>query len=351
MTTAENKILVKQVNWPTTDPIPDIVSAIENGTKDIVMNACHEYIYWWLWLHGDPDKAMEFEKVLIEHNATIHLILGCTISPEQVNKYPLTNMVVYTWPFNWAYRMGQELWIKSAGKPYASIKKLYTAQKKTPTKHFICLNKKAKWERALLVDNLFKLGLSDNMHLSWLNQDIDPTYIAKHWDQRTVDLDDYHDNHYVFDIDNFALEHITDSSFQVVNETIFDTVYWTEKTFRCLAMGKPFVIFGAPTINIRLKSYGFELYGELFNYGFDYMEDINDRAEALTKTVKYACDKFTPEEIYKLTRTKAKRNRDRLVQILESQLFIPRELLSLMKRLNLTWKNLDTINPYTFDKW
>jgi hypothetical protein len=81
------------------------------------------------------------------------------------------------------------------------------------------------------------------------------------------------------------------------------------------------------------------------------MEDINDRAEALTKTVKYACDKFTPEEIYKLTRTKAKRNRDRLVQILESQLFIPRELLSLMKRLNLTWKNLDTINPYTFDKW
>ena len=348
---ADSNVLVKQVNWPTTDPIPDIVKAIENGTKDIIMNACHEYIYWWLWLSGNYDKAIEFEKVLIENNATIHLILGCTIPPEHVNKYPLTNMVVYTWPFNWAYRMGNELWIKSPGKPFATISKLYNAQKKIPTKHFICLNKKLKHERALLVDNLFKLDLSDKMYLSWLNQDIDPTYTAKHWDQRTVKLDSYTDNHHVFNIENFLLDYTTDSSFQVVTETIFDTVYWTEKTFRCIALGKPFLIWGAPTINMRLKSYGFELYDNLFDYKFDYHEDINQRAEDLALTVKNVCDNNTPEQIYKLTRTRAKRNRDRLIEIVKTQKYIPRELIKLKTRFKLTWKDLDTINPYTFDKW
>lgn len=78
--------------------------------------------------------------------------------------------------------------------------------------------------------------------------------------------------------------------FQIVNETeVFDydktSLFYSEKTFKPIAHMQPFLIWGQPECNIKLKDYGFVLYDELFDYAFDSIEDPIKRYKYLKETV------------------------------------------------------------------
>jgi hypothetical protein len=51
-------------------------------------------------------------------------------------------------------------------------------------------------------------------------------------------------------------------------------MFHTEKTFKSILFGKPFLVLGARGQNLNLSKYGFTLYGDIFDYGFDEANSI-----------------------------------------------------------------------------
>lgn len=58
--------------------------------------------------------------------------------------------------------------------------------------------------------------------------------------------------------------------FDIVSETSSEYMFFTEKTWRSIACGKPFVILGAQSQNAVLKQWGFLLFEELIDYTLEH---------------------------------------------------------------------------------
>lgn len=69
----------------------------------------------------------------------------------------------------------------------------------------------------------------------------------------------------------------------VVNETTTNVIFITEKTWRCLLLGKPFLVNGAPNFHKSLKEKGFKLYDDIFDYSFDSIENDDKRCQQIAK--------------------------------------------------------------------
>jgi len=65
--------------------------------------------------------------------------------------------------------------------------------------------------------------------------------------------------------------------FDIVSETSDEIMFFTEKTWRSIVCGKPFVILGAPHQNQILTQWGFELFPEIIDYDLDKLNtEAND---------------------------------------------------------------------------
>jgi hypothetical protein len=60
-----------------------------------------------------------------------------------------------------------------------------------------------------------------------------------------------------------------DSHFNLVVETITRETFYTEKTYKPIMEGMPFLIFGSPMQNQYLKTRGYEVFPEIFDYSFE----------------------------------------------------------------------------------
>lgn len=109
---------------------------------------------------------------------------------------------------------------------------------------------------------------------------VDPKQFVR-WSKtlpRIIDTPDFKTNH--GPKGNYGL--YTKTLFEVVNETDangFDgtQLFYSEKTFKPMINGMPFIIFGQQYANSHLKELGFKLYDELFDYSFDNEPDVKKR--------------------------------------------------------------------------
>ena len=81
--------------------------------------------------------------------------------------------------------------------------------------------------------------------------------------------------------------------FHLVNETwVRDwdntSLFYSEKTFKCMLTMQPFVIWGQPGANHALKDLGYELYDDWFDLSFDFEKDDIKRYRLLLKSVSKA---------------------------------------------------------------
>ena len=159
---------------------------------------------------------------------------------------------------------------------------------------------------------LKELGLTDNNQITWCN-------LARAWGQfcdqflqtETRYIVDRHQNHvpdycnqilkdcqtmirkswqtlYVADDDWDLLPGYDHSLFDVVVESTIDYKFYTEKTFRAILHGKPFVILAGSGDNTEFKKHGFELFDEYFDLSQDYNPDLPDSVHmAGTSRVDY----------------------------------------------------------------
>lgn len=148
---------------------------------------------------------------------------------------------------------------------------------------FACFNNFPKPHRVHLIDQLY--GLSEQHHsiITWRSGQFCYDLARqppKHFDTRKIvcpDLlnVDWTEMGYAaerpvpLNYDQCAVDLVTETVYHIQDAP--DTVFITEKTVRPLWHGKLFLTLTTPGFHSWLRSQGFELYDELFDYSFDYV--------------------------------------------------------------------------------
>jgi nucleoside-diphosphate-sugar epimerase len=188
---------------------------------------------------------------------------------------------------------------------------------------YINLNRRPRFNRILLLHGLKKLNLFDRgsnsynffnePYETWVrNERTNLRKILKN-DTKVNDVLSYakeiHDNgSLIVDeptesdrIDGvFPISHIEKSFFYLVTETLVepDTLFITEKTFKPLAMGVPFVVFGNINTLQSLKEMGYKTFSDWWDESYDEVIDVETRMSMILKII----DEFSKKPLYELIR-------------------------------------------------
>ena len=172
---------------------------------------------------------------------------------------------------------------------------------------FTVLNRTHKWWRASIMTDLWRHGILGRSQWSY-NFDIDcgdqpednPIEIdsIKHL-RRDLDLfkqecphtcddltSDQHNDHHLH-----VPEHYTNSYCSIILETHFDAdgsggAFLTEKTFKCLKHGHPFVIVGAPGSLNTLRQLGYRVFDHAIDNSYDWETDNTQRWNMARDAIK-----------------------------------------------------------------
>ncbi len=87
---------------------------------------------------------------------------------------------------------------------------------------------------------------------------------------------------------DYNSEDYVQTRFEVVLETLFDDQRWhlTEKVFRPIACGQPFILASTPGALSYLRSYGFKSFGDYIDESYDNVTDPVERLSAILHTMK-----------------------------------------------------------------
>jgi len=96
--------------------------------------------------------------------------------------------------------------------------------------------------------------------------------------------------------DDFMPIEVFTTNCDIVTESYlnYDSVLFSEKTFKELIFRRPFLLLGAKNQNMFLKKMGFELYDEIFDYEFDILDTVEQRFNAYCKQIDRYID-LNPE--------------------------------------------------------
>lgn len=186
---------------------------------------------------------------------------------------------------------------------------------KNKTKKFLNLNRRWRLHRPLLLTLLKDRGLLEQGHISFAPSDdgidwdraykqmlrvysndknimpiLERNESIKELGPLYLDTTDLVTNRAIHE--NTINEFYYDSYFSVVNETTYheSVPFLSEKIFKTIALGHPFILVSVPHSLKYLKELGYKTYGEIINEDYDTIEDdglrmiaIVDEIERLTK--------------------------------------------------------------------
>lgn len=156
---------------------------------------------------------------------------------------------------------------------------------------YVCLNKARKRHRSIMMDMLAKNDLINHGAITW--RSIPKTkdeitymipYEFEYWKEEPLFLDQI-DNNSFFKQEQLPPDYFQ-SFMQVVTESNIDQHCLSEKTMAPLIFSKPFLAVSSVGYHQFLKSLGFLLYEELFDYSFDSVEDVTERCDLIAQNVK-----------------------------------------------------------------
>ena len=194
-------------------------------------------------------------------------------------------------------------------------KTLPTLEKKRKyTKKFLNLNRRWRLHRPLLVTMLYDRGLLDEGYVS-----LAPSDDRREWKQIWNWLSKKHYGHKEItkilkrsegvqhlppmyldekDLVTNRAEHqpsiesyYQETFFSVVSETTFyeNVPFLSEKIFKTIAMGHPFILVGSPNTLQYLKKLGYRTFAPYINEHYDSIEDHGDRAIAIVDEIERIC--------------------------------------------------------------
>ena len=230
------------------------------------------------------EDFQNFEDTLLKNNVKCYLLVGCDYSNAYVNikTNPIKNFEVIFWPtalLHYTFYGMSYFYGKSPSmlfNQYRPIDKLY-----------LNLNNHERGHRAMLLDYLCKFDLFNYGINTWKYKE-SKEWNFKYFQPRKLSYDDFYDK--PDDIVQRYFSEIlynTPNLIDIVGETYpyhsfnheipeltKEYMFHTEKTFKSILFGKPFLVLGARGQNLNLSKYGFGLYGDIFDYGFDNTNSI-----------------------------------------------------------------------------
>lgn len=170
----------------------------------------------------------------------------------------------------------------------------------TPTKDFLCLNRRMQSHKFNMVNRIWQSGELENTHLSWVCNKMyielikdEPIISALGIDLnnfKSIQLDD--DVMYGTELDT-ADEYLYtinpkwyyQSKINIITETngYVSPTHLTEKTFKSIFLETPFVVFGTDTHLDVLRGFGFNTFEEITKYHPSNEDSVINSARELAK--------------------------------------------------------------------
>lgn len=275
-------------------------------------------------LYGQPEWAVyttpgfyEYIEFAEKHNKKLIAISGAA---KIFKKLPFSDRVDYrfypsyflTHSFAWLYQNIDRM------------RKFIQNYNNHNFKHsFITYNYRAHSHRCEMIDLVYFNNLFENNSIVWHHNSYrinkaNEYYEFKYWLPCKIIPENNFEELDVYDIkDNYW-----NSFAQLVSESTEKALFITEKTAVPLFLKKPFLVATAPGYHHYLKTLGFELYDEIFNYNFDIIGDRTERYNTLLQNF-VRLRNLDLQELHEKIKDKLEFNRQRAVQIATQRLFIP----------------------------
>lgn len=233
-------------------------------------------------LSPQESELFNFNFDLLKSDFEIDIVFG-GYDKNYYNKYlnlsNHQNVNLFLWPTYFMYEV--------INRSYLSL----TVLNKQPDIKclFTNMNGLARHHRVYLMDLLVQNKLLENNFYSWhepYSERVEP-YKPKYWKYECKKLQERNLGHEII-ADGKPLQYsfpkeMDSSLLNLVTETNTDCPFLTEKTFKNFLYNKPFLIYGCAGIHSYLKSIGFKLHDDIFNYEFDNELDHHKRGEMLVQ--------------------------------------------------------------------
>jgi len=169
---------------------------------------------------------------------------------------------------------------------------------------FTAINRAHKWWRATCMSQLKNQGILEHSLWSYntnclVGDQFDDNPISLSKSKETLLKKFVKQGPYFCDSDNadahndhrYVTEHLyTHSYCHIVLETLFDAdqshgAFVTEKTYKCIKFGQPFVVIGTANSLETLRQQGYRVFDHAIDNRYDTIQDNNLRWAALQKTI------------------------------------------------------------------
>ena len=288
------------------------------------------------WMN-DPEFAVTLKNIteFIEHRPDVKSRMIFLTGEHSSTRYLLKHQPLFNL-FGQTIRVWDYFWWHCLRDFQTNSDRMGYGYDQPPHKLFICLQHRPHPHKVSVAEALCDTGLVDSGTCTWCG-----TPQSQHQFHR-----DYHglpvyqklcENSHLFknsecDTENFPDWHgknltapvmdYQEFLFDVVSESSVATTYFSEKTFKPIFFGKPFVILGSTNQNSILKSLGYETFPEYFDFTQSICSTIDDMRynPDLTQHYKKILKPLTDlseadiSYVYDQTRPKVKHNHSVMVR-------------------------------------
>ena len=186
-----------------------------------------------------------------------------------------------------------------------------------PDKKFLCLNRRMYHHKYKIIEELFNRGLLKDTRFTWVDNFVPPNKISKKLiSELNININEfdgiqlegdvmygsklsYHDE-FLFTINP---EWYYRSKVDIITETILDgdALHITEKTFKAIYLGLPFVISASKGHLKSLRDMGFKTFNSVINEDYDDMSG-KDKIKKIIDSAEELCNIYNTKEVLEICR-------------------------------------------------
>lgn len=273
----------------------DFFALMSDQVKSLLRNGNLRVLFYYHEGDNPHSEKVRLDQLCVEHNlpADCYRFISGNTQADNIDNF------VYFADHELFYWRNSVVWnnipqIGSEPHPYKR------------NKEFTLLSRVHKWWRSTIVSHLHKTQMLNNSFWSYGNVDIGDRY-----EDNPIEvwpfpgLDKYmatflaggpykcdnqtpkdHNSHWMF-----VPEHYSDSYCHLVLETFFDAdgsngCFISEKVFKPIRHGQPFIVFGTPHTLATLRSLGYRTYDSAIDTSYDSIEDNTERFVKIVETIE-----------------------------------------------------------------
>lgn len=271
----------------------DLLSMLPNHIKQAVRNNKLRLLFYYHEADNPKHQKMYLDACCANHKLplTYKFVSGNSIAKKLKNFVYFPDHESFYWKANWAHSP-------------LPIHLNYRS------KDFTALNRVHKWWRATAMTDLFLSDCLNNSYWSYGGVEYSIENNESDFDNNPIEIDtigirnevqnfvknapytcdsltsDAHNMHHTL-----VSEHFTNSYFHLVFETFFDIentggAFLTEKTFKPIKHGQPFVLVAPAGSLSLLRQLGYKTFDNVIDNSYDDIEDNTQRWQAIRRLIK-----------------------------------------------------------------